>query len=60
MKLFIDGKEGTTGLRIFQRLQGRDDLEILQLPDALRKDPHAREDAINASDVTLLLSLIHL
>ena len=54
MKLFIDGKEGTTGLRIFQRLQGRDDLEILQLPDALRKDLHAREDAINASDVTLL------
>lgn len=54
MKLFIDGKEGTTGLRIFQRLQGHDDLEILQLPDALRKDLHAREDAINASDVTLL------
>ena len=46
-------RKGTTGLRIFQRLQGRDDLEILQLPDALRKDLHAREDAINASDVTL-------
>lgn len=54
MKLFIDGKEGTTGLRIFQRLQGRSDIEILQLPEDLRKDLHAREEAINASDVTLL------
>ena len=54
MKLFIDGREGTTGLRIFQRLQGRQDLEILQLPEELRKDIHAREEAINSSDIVLL------
>ncbi len=54
MKLFIDGKEGTTGLRIFQRLTAREDLEILQLPEACRKDPRAREEAINASDIAML------
>ena len=54
MKLFIDGKEGTTGLRIFQRLQGRTDLEIIQLPEECRKDVRSREEAINASDIVLL------
>ena len=54
MKLFIDGKEGTTGLRIFQRLQGRTDLEIIQLPEECRKDIRSREEAINASDIVLL------
>lgn len=54
MKLFIDGKEGTTGLRIFQRLQGRTDLEIILLPEECRKDVRSREAAINASDIVLL------
>lgn len=54
MKLFIDGKEGTTGLRIFQRLQGRTDLEIILLPEKCRKDVRSREEAINASDIVLL------
>lgn len=54
MKLFIDGKEGTTGLRIFQRLQGRTDLEIILLPEECRKDVRSREEAINASDIVLL------
>ena len=37
-KIFIDGSEGTTGLRINERFQGRDDLEILVIDPALRKD----------------------
>lgn len=53
-KVFIDGSAGTTGLRIHERLSGRDDLEIIKLPEELRKDPSARADAINASDVVFL------
>lgn len=53
-KVFIDGSAGTTGLRIHERLSGRDDLEIIKLSEELRKDPSARADAINASDVVFL------
>ena len=31
-KIFIDGSEGTTGLRIFERFEGRDDIELLTIP----------------------------
>ena len=41
-KVFIDGSAGTTGLRIYERLSGRKDLELLILPDELRKNPDAR------------------
>ena len=54
LKVFIDGKEGTTGLRIFERLEKRPDLEMLTLPDALRKDPAARKEAIHAADIAVL------
>ena len=37
-KIFIDGKEGTTGLKIFERFEGRDDLEILLIDEDKRKD----------------------
>ena len=50
-KVFIDGSAGTTGLRIAQRLGGREDLKVLTLPAELRKDAQAREEIINASDV---------
>ena len=53
-KIFIDGRAGTTGLKIDQRLSGREDLEILTIPDALRKDEHARAEAINAADAVFL------
>ncbi|MGI5855804.1 MAG: N-acetyl-gamma-glutamyl-phosphate reductase [Candidatus Merdivicinus sp.] len=53
-KIFIDGSEGTTGLRINERFQGRDDLEILAIDPALRKDSAERKRLINASDVTIL------
>lgn len=54
LKVFIDGKEGTTGLRIFERLKKRPDLELLTLPDELRKDPAARKEAIHSADIAVL------
>ena len=53
-KVFIDGREGTTGLRIFERLEKREDVEITVLPEELRKDPGARSEAINGSDAAFL------
>ncbi len=53
-KIFIDGSEGTTGLRIYERFQGRDDIELLKIDPELRKDPEERKKMINASDITFL------
>ena len=53
-KIFIDGKAGTTGLRIYERLENRNDIEIITLPEELRKDPDARKQAINSADVVFL------
>lgn len=53
-KVFIDGSAGTTGLRIFDRLSARDDLSVVTLPDAVRKDPIARADALNGCDLAFL------
>ena len=53
-KIFIDGSEGTTGLRIHERFQGRDDIELLTISKELRKDINERKRLINASDITFL------
>lgn len=53
-KIFIDGKEGTTGLQIFERFKNRTDIELLQLDEANRKNVDARASLINASDFTFL------
>ena len=53
-KIFIDGKNGTTGLRIEERLSERDDVEIIALPEHLRKDPEARKKMLNECDVAFL------
>ncbi len=53
-KIFIDGSEGTTGLRIFERFEGRDDIELLKISSDLRKDPGEIRKFINASDITFL------
>lgn len=53
-KIFIDGKEGTTGLRIYDRLSGRDDIELLLLSDEDRKKPECRKAMLDAADVAFL------
>ncbi len=53
-KVFIDGSAGTTGLRIVDRLTERTDIELLVLPDELRKDPDARRDALASADIAFL------
>ena len=53
-KVFIDGSAGTTGLRIRERLAQRSDLEVVVLPDEVRKDVEARRAALNAADVAFL------
>lgn len=54
VKVYIDGSEGTTGLRIFERFQDRTDVEILKINPELRKDSAERARMINASDITFL------
>lgn len=53
-KVFIDGSQGTTGLKIFDRLSLRSDIEIIKLPEELRKDKKAREEALNSADIAFL------
>lgn len=53
-KVFIDGSAGTTGLRIYDRLSTRKDIELITLSDDVRKDPEARKAAINSADIAFL------
>ncbi len=53
-KVHVDGHAGTTGLRIRDWLRGRDDLEVLELPEARRKDPSARRERVDEADVAVL------
>ena len=53
-KVFIDGSAGTTGLRIYERLSERKDLELLILPDELRKNNDARRQMLSLADIAFL------
>ncbi|MBQ2236528.1 MAG: N-acetyl-gamma-glutamyl-phosphate reductase [Clostridia bacterium] len=53
-KVFIDGKAGTTGLRIYERLESRNDIELITLSEELRKDINARKKALNSADIAFL------
>ena len=53
-KVFIDGKAGTTGLRIYERLNERQDIEIITLSEEERKLPEARRRALNSCDIAFL------
>lgn len=53
-KVFIDGEAGTTGLQVRERLEARDDIEILRIPDDLRKDDATRKRLINEADAVIL------
>ncbi len=52
--VFIDGREGTTGLRIFDRLSAMKDISLIVLPEEERKDPKRRAEAINDCDIAFL------
>ena len=54
VKVFIDGKEGTTGLQIYERFAKRSDIEILLIDEDKRKDVNERKRLINQSDITFL------
>lgn len=53
-KIFIDGKAGTTGLRIYERLESFDGIELISLDDEKRKDPQCRKEALNSADIAFL------
>ena len=53
-KVFIDGSAGTTGLRIADRLASRTDIELIRLPEELRKNTDARKDALFSADIAFL------
>lgn len=53
-KVFIDGGEGTTGLRLAQRLKQRSDIELLTISSDLRKNLDARLEKIDLADVAFL------
>lgn len=53
-KVFVDGSAGTTGLRIFERLGKRDDIELITISDEFRKDIDARRVAIEGADAAFL------
>jgi N-acetyl-gamma-glutamyl-phosphate reductase len=53
-KVFVDGQEGTTGLRIHEVLAGRPDIELLSIDPGLRKDPVERARLLNLADVAFL------
>lgn len=54
VKVYIDGQEGTTGLKILERFQNRNDIQLLRIDEDKRKDPAERKRLINSSDFTFL------
>jgi len=53
-KVFIDGRHGTTGLKIDERLSGREGIQILTIPESQRKDPEVKARYVNEADVVFL------
>ena len=53
-KVYIDGKEGTTGLQIYDRLASREDIDLLLIGEDKRKDPAERKKFLNAADLVFL------
>jgi len=53
-KVYIDGKDGTTGLQIYERLGKRADLDLLVIDEEKRKDPAERKKLMDAADIVFL------
>ena len=54
VKVYIDGQEGTTGLKIIERFENRDDIQLIKIDEDKRKNPDERKRLINSSDYTFL------
>ncbi len=54
VKVYIDGQEGTTGLKIMERFSNRNDVDIIRISDDKRKDPSERARLINSADFVFL------
>jgi N-acetyl-gamma-glutamyl-phosphate reductase len=52
--IFIDGQHGTTGLKIHERLKGRDDLKLVEIPLEKKKDPAVKKKFLNEADIVFL------
>ena len=53
-KVYIDGKDGTTGLQIYDRLSVRADIDLLLIDEARRKDRLERKKLMDAADIVFL------
>ena len=53
-KIFIDGEHGTTGLQIRSRLAARNDIEVISIPEADRRNKDMRADYLRAADIAIL------
>jgi N-acetyl-gamma-glutamyl-phosphate reductase len=53
-KVFIDGSHGTTGLKIHERLDNRNDIELMAIPPEQRKNPEAKQHYLNSADIVFL------
>ena len=53
-KVYIDGKDGNTGLQIYDRLSVRDDIDLLLIDEDKRKDPAERKKLMDAADIVFL------
>lgn len=53
-KVYIDGQQGTTGLRIREMLGGHRDVELMLIPQEERKNAAARAEYLNRADVAIL------
>ncbi|MCM1133369.1 MAG: N-acetyl-gamma-glutamyl-phosphate reductase [Ruminococcus flavefaciens] len=54
VKVYIDGQEGTTGLKIMERFEGRNDIELIRISEEKRKDSAERARLINSADYVFL------
>ena len=54
VKVYIDGQEGTTGLKILERFKDRNDIELMKISEEKRKDPAERAKFINSADYVFL------
>ena len=54
LKVFVDGQAGTTGLRLHDYLSARDDVTLLQIDEAQRKNADERRRLLNEADVAFL------